>query len=119
MTCRILSARAASHGTAATGGLRHRLKNKNAGLQDQDVWRYHRYDSYIPQLQKSGVLMGVLKKVEWMASDEEQLRGAATDKLMEFAGLGYPLKVLRRACYKMYGASANPEWVDVARTLHD
>ena len=63
--------------------------------------------------------MGVLKKVQWMASDGEQLRGAATDKMMEFANLGYPPKVLRRACYKMYGHSTSPEWLAVAREQHD
>ena len=91
--------------------------HSNAGLATQDVWRYHRYDSYIPQLQKSGVLVGVLKKVEMMASDGEQLKRAALDKLEEFENLGYPLRVLRMSCYRMYAVSNNPEWRDIARLL--
>ena len=101
------------------GVLTHRLKNKNEGCLEQQVWRYHSYDSYVPYLQKFGVLMGVLKKVESMASDGTQLRRGAAAKMNEFRRLGYPARVLRTACFKMHAGSASDSfnWLDVAHAL--
>ena len=61
--------------------------------------------------------MGVLKKVETMASDGTQLRRGAAAKMTEFMKLGYPTRVLRTACFKMHAGSASGDWVDVARSL--
>lgn len=99
------------------GVLTHRLKDKNEGSDEQQVWRYHRYDSYVPYLQRFGVLMGVLKKVETMASDGTQLRRGAAAKMTEFMKLGYPTRVLRTACFKMHAGSASGDWIDVARSM--
>ena len=101
------------------GRVTHRLKNKNAGASAPRIWRYHRYDSYVPHLQKLGVLMGVMKKVAMMASDTEQFVESVHDKLREFAQLGYPVKLLRLACFRMYGNTAESTWAHVARGLHD
>ena len=95
------------------------MKNKNAGASAQRIWRYHRYDSYVPHLQKLGVLMGVMRKVAMMASDTEQFVESVHDKLREFAQLGYPMKLLRLACFRMYGNTAESTWAHVARGLHD
>ena len=100
------------------GGLAHRLKNKNEGSTErQQIWRYHRYDSYCPYLQKFGVLMGTLRKVADMASDREQLEFSGQEKLREFELLGYPRRVLRMACYKMHGIDREREWLTLARDL--
>ena len=104
---------------AATGELEHRLKNKNAGRDEPLVWKYHAYDSYVPHLQKVGVLIGVLKKIHEMASDDRQLRISINDKINEFEKLRYPRKVLRLACFRMYGTTAHTTWVDAARSLMD
>ena len=101
-----------------TGGLAHRLKNKIEGCTEgQQIWRYHRYDSYCPYLQKFGVLMGTLRKVADMASDREQLEFSGHEKLREFELLGYPKRVLRMACYKMHGIDRECAWLNVARDL--
>ncbi len=102
---------------AKDGTVTHRLKNKNAGESTPRVWRYHRYDSYVPHLQKLGVVMGVLQKVARMASDVEQFVQSARDKLWEFAQLGYPVKLLRLACFRMYGSTTEPMWAHVAHGL--
>ena len=104
---------------STTGELEHRLKNKNAGRDEPLVWKYHAYDSYVPHLQKVGVLIGVLKKIHEMASDDRQLRISINDKINEFEKLQYPRKVLRLACFRMYGTTAHTTWVDAARSLMD
>ena len=96
------------------GGMEYRLKNKNAGCTRQQIWRYHRYDSYAPYMQKFGVLMGALGKVHRMASNENQRRFSGEAKLREFELLGYPRKVLRMACQKMYGVTRAYTWLQLA-----
>ena len=77
------------------GRARYRLKNVNAGGRMQ-VWRYHAFDSYTPEWQMRSTLIATLKKVDAiLASDCEEKWESATDKLQEFAALGYPARVRR------------------------
>ena len=99
------------------GELTYRLKNVNAGLKEPQTWRYQRYDSYVPQILKFGVIMGTLHKVERMASNGQQLGISAREKLLEFIQLGYPRKILRGACFRMYGMTNHLVWTDIARAL--
>ena len=96
----------------------HRLKNVNERCEDgQAVWRYQRYSSYTPYLQKFGVIMCTLKKVDHYASDEQQRMVSGRLKLREFRNLGYPEKVLKIACIKTYGATWNRTWLEIARAF--
>ena len=74
------------------------------------MWRYHRYDSFSAEAMKTGVLVGCLRKVALMASDEENFRYSLTSKLKEFQALGYPVRFLRRVCARMQTRYTNQRW---------
>ena len=77
----------------------HRLKNLNE--QEKMVWRYKPASSYEPYAQKKGVLMGVLRKVAKMASDDAQFYESMGYKMREFAELGYSSGFLRSVCRQL------------------
>ena len=90
-------------------GIRFRLKNVNAG-SERKVWRYHAWDSYVPEQQKLSTLVATLKKVDVMASDGRELLESAADKLKEFAVLGYPARARKHACRVMVEGGACAVW---------
>ena len=84
------------------------------------MWRYQRWDSFGAESAKIGVLIGCLRKVEWMASSELQFHEALTHKVREFEALGYPRRVLRAACERMYeSVSGQWRWLQVASLFDD
>ena len=95
------------------GQFRHRLKNLNEERDTNPMmWRYHRYDSFSAEAMKTGVLVGCLRKVALMASDEENFRYSLTSKLKEFQALGYPVRFLRRVCARMQTRYTDQRWRD-------
>ena len=92
-----------------------RMKNKNEDNTEQIIWKYQRYDSYAPYGQKWAVMMSTLAKVHEYATDGMQLLYSASTKLREFEGLGYPNKVLRRACIQMMLKTNNPTWMTISQ----
>ena len=103
------------------GSFTHRLKNVNEGRESQPaVWRYQRWDSYGSESMKIGVLIGCLRKVEWMASNESQFHEGLGFKLREFEALGYPQRVLRSACERMYESiSGGWRWLQAASVFDE
>ena len=91
----------------------YRLKNVNSGT-DRKVWRYHDFDSYVPYIQKKSTMIATLKKVQNMAGSKNELWESAEDKLREFARIGYPMRVRRYVCYRMYKETGDETWVGVA-----
>ena len=87
-----------------------RMKNKNEDQAKQVIWKYQRYDSYAPYGQKWAVMMATLTKVNDYATDDTQLLYSARTKLREFEGLGYPSKVLKKACILMKQKTDNYTW---------
>ena len=51
-----------------------------------------------------------------MAGDEHEEFESALHKLREFAQLGYPMRVRRRACYKVRDDTGRMMWREVAKT---
>ena len=92
-----------------------RLKNKNENSATQILWRYQRYESYTPYAQKWATMMAAMKKVQQYATNEQQLMCSARLKLREFESLGYPMKVLRMACYKMKAMTYNNTWQQIVQ----
>ena len=79
--------------------------------------RYHAFDSYTPEWQKRSTLIATLKKVDAiLASDCEEKWESATDKLQEFAALGYPARVRRGACGVVAAERQDPMWLTMAAT---
>ena len=70
--------------------------------KEPKVWRYAHYSSYTPWASKRSVMISTLKKVNKMASNEENLVMSAYCKLKEFAKLRYPIPALLRACSVVY-----------------
>ena len=54
-------------------GITHWLKNVNEPDKDPKVWRYAHYSSYTPWASKRSVMISTLKKVNKMASNDENL----------------------------------------------
>ena len=102
--------------TVQGGHIRFRLKNVNEG--GKNVWRYQAYDSYQPYTQKWSTLVATLKKVAGMAGDEREEFESALHKLREFTQLGYPMRVRRRACYKVRDDTGRMLWGEVAQTQY-
>ena len=102
------------------GRFTHRLKNANEGRASSPaVWRYQRWDSFGSESAKIGVLIGCLRKVEWMASDERRFHEGLAYKMQEFQALGYPRRVLQAACERMYeSVSGGWRWL-LAASLFD
>ena len=98
------------------GRFTHRLKNANEGRASSPaVWRYQRWDSFGSESAKIGVLIGCLRKVEWMASDERRFHEGLAYKMQEFQALGYPRRVLQAACERMYeSVSGGWRWLRAA-----
>ena len=96
-----------------------RLKNVNEGREsDPAVWRYQRWDSFGSESAKVGVLIGCLRKVEWMASDELRFHQGLRYKVREFEALGYPRRVLQSACARMYeNIAGGGHWLRAASVL--
>ena len=92
------------------GRIRFRLKNVNTGGAKK-VWRYHAWDSYVPEQQKRSTLLATLKKVDCMASDEAERLESALDKLREFEDLGYPVAVRRQACRIIAEETGGMAWL--------
>ena len=49
-----------------------------------------------------------------MAGSKKELWESAEDKLREFARIGYPMRVRRYVCYRMYKETGDETWVGVA-----
>ena len=98
------------------GRFEHRLKNANEGRAESPaVWRYQRWDSFGSESAKIGVLIGCLRKVEWMASDKRRFHEGLVHKLVEFEALGYPRRVLLTACKRMHeSVSGGGRWLQAA-----
>ena len=93
--------------------VRFRIKNGNAGGV-RKVWLYHAWDSYVPEQQKRSTMVSTLKKVDCMASDDAELFESAVDKLREFADLGYPARMRRKACSVVEQEGGSHVWRLVA-----
>ena len=91
-----------------------RLKNVNEG-EVEKVWRYQAWDSYSPNEQKWRTLVGTLKKVDYMASNEKEVFVSAMHKLREFANLGYPVSVRKGACYRVARDGGGLAWLAAAK----
>merc|ERR1712045_1063397 len=65
--------------------LTFRLKNKNE--IPGTIWRYQHYNSYGNHKQRIATMHSALRKVNKMASDDEQLKISALTKLKEFKSL--------------------------------
>ena len=99
-------------------GIQHRLKNVNEEKGAPKVWRYQHYDSYGSYVQKKGVLLGCLRKVDKMASDRKQLLISGRRKMAEFERLGYPAAVRRYACSVVARDSGNGGWIVIRNEQH-
>ena len=99
------------------GEVSHWLKNVNEPDKDPKVWRYAHYSSYTPWASKRSVMISTLKKVNKMASNEENLVMSAYCKLKEFAKLRYPIPALLRACSVVAVTTRNPAWFQVINTF--
>ena len=64
--------------------------------------------------QKRSTLVAVLKKVDKMASSDEERMESAVDKLREFQQLGYPLGEVMRACGRVAVEQGREVWFAVA-----
>ena len=95
----------------------HWLKNENLPNEDPKVWRYAHFHSHTAFKQKRAVLTACLKKVHFMANDNQALKDSAVQKLYEFIRLAYPCKLLWSACTTMGVQSRNPTWFDVRDTM--
>ena len=93
--------------------IRFRLKNVNED-GEKKVWRYQAWDSYTPHMQKCSTLVATLKKVDFMAGDDEERGFSALHKLREFQNLGYPVRTLRDACARVYRETGRLVWAAVA-----
>ena len=91
-----------------------RLKNVNEG-EVKKVWRYQAWDSYSPNEQKWRTLVSMLKKVDYMASNEKEVFVSAMHKLREFANLGYPVSVRKGACYRVARDGGGLAWLAAAK----
>ena len=95
--------------------------NENHNAHDPDnetrVWRYAHYSSYTPWASKRSVMISTLKKVNKMASNDENLVKSAYWKLKEFARLKYPIPALLRACSVVAVTTRNPAWFQVINTF--
>ena len=85
--------------------------------KEPKVWRYAHYSSYTPWASKRSVMISTLKKVNKMASNEENLVKSAYWKLKEFARLQYPIPALLRACSVVAVTTRNPAWFQVINTF--
>ena len=99
------------------GEVTHWLKNVNEPDKDPKVWRYAHYSSYTPWASKRSVMISTLKKVNKMASNDENLVQSAYWKLKEFARLKYPIPALLRACSVVAVTTRNPAWFQVINTF--
>ena len=99
------------------GNVSHWLKNVNEPDKEPKVWRYAHYSSYTPWASKRSVMISTLKKVNKMASNEENLVMSAYCKLKEFAELRYPIPALLRACSVVAVTTRNPAWFQVINTF--
>ena len=95
---------------------RYHLKNDNEGGQTK-IWRYHRWHSHTPYLQKRGTLTACLRKIQHMASDPAALGRSALDKIAEFRRLGYPIGVLRKTCSFLAASQGIGTWITVRDAL--
>ena len=67
-----------------------RLKNDNEVGKPAKVWRYAHFDSQATFESKRAVLVATLKKLDKMASNEQELVHSAMQKLNEFIQLNVP-----------------------------
>ena len=98
-------------------GVQFRLKNDNE--ESYQVWRYHHYQSRLDYTCKRATMLGALKKVEKMASDNDELEFSALAKCKEFLNLGYPRGILRHMCGYLHYFSKNRRWLKVSNKLLD
>ena len=91
------------------GWLRWWLKNDNSAGQRR-VWRYQDYRAHAPDSQKWALMVSALRRVDRMASDDLAIVESARDKLQEFAHLGYPAKMQRRACQTLATSTGRAVW---------
>ena len=89
----------------------HRLKNANE--LEQRVWRYHDNGSYCSSKQKRAVFLACLRKVDKMASDNNQLWISAIAKLREFKSKGYSAPLMRYLCSIMGRDTRNVTWFKI------
>ena len=90
------------------GQLAYKLKNDNEF--QKKIWRYKHYLCDGSVRHKKANLMGTMRKVHKMASDDKQLIISAVDKLYEFQELGYPRSLRRFACSIMARDNQDLTW---------
>ena len=98
--------------------IQHWLKNDNVPHEPKKVWRYAHFHSYMAFNQKKAVLKACLKKVHYMASDNNVLEYSAYQKLQEFSNLKYPSKLLWTMCTTMGVQTRNPTWFEVRDAMY-
>ena len=98
---------------------RYWLKNQNEINKPPNVWRYMDFNSAGSDQIKHGVLMGVLKKIQKMSSDDNAIYDSAVKKLFEFYSLNYPYKMLWGACTTMGVNTRYAVWFEVRKTLKE
>ena len=103
------------NGDDPEAGIRFWLKNDNA--EHTTVWRYQHFHSYATFAQKRATLTACLRRVQRMASEPQVMRYSAIAKLAEFAKLGYPHTLLRKACTFLAATSGNGTWISVRNTI--
>ena len=81
---------------------RYRLKNPNEGSEEQQLlWKYHHYSSFMPKRMKEGVMKGCFLKIFRMASDQENLEVSLCSKANEFMCLGYPSRMIDKIIWNL------------------
>ena len=66
--------------------------------------------SHIDDATKRATILSALKKVQRMASNDEQLMLSAKAKCDEFLRLGYTVGSLRHMCWIVYRDTGNELW---------
>ena len=90
------------------GRVTYRLKNDNE--TEKVVWRYKHYECEGARMQKRATMMGTMRRVHNMASDDDQLVESAAAKLYEFQQLGYPRALRHYVCSIMARDYSNITW---------
>ena len=68
---------------------------------------------------RATAMMGVLKKIQKMSSDDNAIYDSAVTKLFEFYSLNYPYKMLWGACTTMGVNTRYTIWFEVRKTLKE
>ena len=88
-------------------------KNDNEVGKPAKVWRYAHFDSQATFESKRAVLVATLKKLDKMASNEQELVHSAMQKLNEFIQLKYPKKLIWTACTTLAVVTRDIAWFKI------